>query len=324
MHEWYDVKVRGILGSGKLDVREIEILGRSLTWTEEGLEYEGSDKHRRALLEGLGMNEESKAVKSAAVKPEEIGQEEDTNMLDESEAKRFKSLAATLNYMSSDRSDVQDATKEVCKKMASPTKGSWKRLKKAGRCLTGVEKSVFFSIFCLFSIFFFSLHFPLLFCVFLFLSQYSSSFLVNIFLFLFKGRYLKGLEKVTWVMRSWRDDDEVNVDVHVDSDWAKGPERKSTSGGRMMINGTVVKHWSRMQATRALSTAEAEYYAVVTVAPEGLGMQSMMADMGLSAQAAKAIAFRRCLGKTRHVELKYLWLQEVTNSGRVKMRRIPG
>ena len=40
-------------------------------------------------------------------------------------------------------------------------------------------------------------------------------------------------------MRSWRDDDKVNVDVHVDPDWAKGPERKSTSGGMMMINGTV-------------------------------------------------------------------------------------
>ena len=37
----------------------------------------------------------------------------------------------------------------------------------------------------------------------------------------------------------------------------------------MMINGTVVKHWSRTQATRALSTAEAEYHAVVTGAAEG-------------------------------------------------------
>ena len=70
-------------------------------WTKEGLEYEGSDKHRQALLEGLGLNEESKVVNSAAVKPEEIGQEEDT------ETNRFRSLAATLNYMSSDRSDVQ-------------------------------------------------------------------------------------------------------------------------------------------------------------------------------------------------------------------------
>ena len=31
MHEWYDVKVRGVLGSGKRDVHEIEILGRNLT-----------------------------------------------------------------------------------------------------------------------------------------------------------------------------------------------------------------------------------------------------------------------------------------------------
>ena len=53
LHEWYDVKVRGILGGGKRDVHEIEIVGRNLTWTEEGLEYEGSDMHRGALLEGV-------------------------------------------------------------------------------------------------------------------------------------------------------------------------------------------------------------------------------------------------------------------------------
>ena len=46
-------------------------MGRNLTVTEEGLEYEGSDKHRQALLEGFGLNEESKAVNSAAMKPQE-------------------------------------------------------------------------------------------------------------------------------------------------------------------------------------------------------------------------------------------------------------
>ena len=55
MHEWYDVKVRGILGSGKRDVHKIEILGRNLAWIEEGLEYEGSDKHRRAIAGRLGV-----------------------------------------------------------------------------------------------------------------------------------------------------------------------------------------------------------------------------------------------------------------------------
>ena len=47
MCEWYDVKVRDILGGRERDVREIEILGRSLTWSEEGLGVRGQ---RRAPL----------------------------------------------------------------------------------------------------------------------------------------------------------------------------------------------------------------------------------------------------------------------------------
>ena len=65
------------------------------------------------------------------------------------------------------------------------------------------------------------------------------------------SRYLEGAERV------WKHD-EMNVDVRVVSDWRNGPERKSTSGCMMMVNGTAVIHWSRTQATRALSTADAE------------------------------------------------------------------
>ena len=61
-------------------------------------------------------------------------------------------------------------------------------------------------------------------------------------------------------------------------------------------------------------------------------MQSMMADLGVTtnvrvwtdSNAAKAIASRRGLGKTRHVVLRSLWLQDVTKSGRVTRVRIPG
>ena len=57
-----------------VDVREIEILGTSVSLSEEGLGREASGKRRRALLEGLGSIEESKTVNSTAVKgwdPEE-------------------------------------------------------------------------------------------------------------------------------------------------------------------------------------------------------------------------------------------------------------
>ena len=101
--------------------------------------------------------------------------------------------------------------------------------------------------------------------------------------------------------------------------------------GMMMVNGTVVKHRSGGQASCELSTAEAEFFAVMTGAVECLGMQLMMTDQGLSARirqwtdsnAAQAIASRRGLGETRHIELKCTWLQDVTKSGRVKMKWVP-
>ena len=93
------------------------------------------------------------------------------------------------------------------------------------------------------------------------------------------ARYLRGVERVMCPMRAGTHD-EMKVDVRVELDWADGTKRKSTSGGMMMIVGTVVKHWSRKQATGALSAAEAEHYAVITGAPEALRMQSLMTDSG--------------------------------------------
>ena len=110
-------------------------------------------------------------------------------------------------------------------------------------------------------------------------------------------RKLEKIEEGMQILEGrWRKHDGMTVDVHVYSAWAIGPVRKSTSGGMMMINGTVVTHRSNTQASRALSTAGS------------LGMQSMMTDVGLGARdrvwtdsnAAKAIASRRGLGKTRH------------------------
>ena len=54
----------------------------------------------------------------------------------------------------------------------------------------------------------------------------------------------------------------------------------------MMVNGTVVKHWSKTQASRALSSAEAEDHAVVRGGADGLGMQSMVIDLGLQSIVA--------------------------------------
>ena len=75
-----------------------------------------------------------------------------------------------------------------------------------------------------------------------------------------------------------------------------------------------IKTWSSTQAIIALSSGEAEYYGVVKAASVALGARSMMKDLGhevsiivhTDAEAAKGIASRMGLGKTRHIDVHYL------------------
>ena len=100
----------------------------------------------------------------------------------------------------------------------------------------------------------------------------------------------------------------------------------------MTVDGAGVKHWSRTQKARALSTGEAEYYAMVTGCAEGLGLQALAEDLGwkvtvriwTDSSAAKAVAKRRGLGKLRHVELKWLWVQDMVKEGRVQLKTVRG
>ena len=59
---------------------------------EEGLECEASDKRRQALLEGVWIDRGTETVNSGAVKPEKIGQDEDGEMLEDTEKTRFWEL----------------------------------------------------------------------------------------------------------------------------------------------------------------------------------------------------------------------------------------
>ena len=71
---------------------------------------------------------------------------------------------------------------------------------------------------------------------------------------------------------------------------------------------------------------------VTKAAAAALGFRSLMADLGVQVSArartdsnvARGIAGRRGVGKLRHIELKYLWLQDVVRDGRVRIGRIPG
>ena len=99
-----------------------------------------------------------------------------------------------------------------------------------------------------------------------------------------------------------------------------------------MLGGHCVKAWSETQAAIAKSSAESELYSVIKGSCEGLGMQTLMSNMGaevgislhLDARAAKGILERSGLSKVRHIDVNQLWLQEQCARKIVPLTKVDG
>ena len=63
------------------------------------------------------------------------GKIEEEERLDPKGDAKLRGLTARLNYLGQDRSDIQYAVKKLCKRMAKPTIGARKKLKKVVRYL---------------------------------------------------------------------------------------------------------------------------------------------------------------------------------------------
>jgi hypothetical protein len=66
----------------------------------------------------------------------------DVEVLEKKEAKRFRALAARLNFMSLDCPDLQFPIKQCSRDMAKPMNSSWTGIKKVARYLVGRKKVV--------------------------------------------------------------------------------------------------------------------------------------------------------------------------------------
>ena len=111
MANWFEIKVRGLLGPDPEDLKEITILGRIVRWMDDGIHYQADPKHRKIMLESLGMNEGTRVFKSNGDK-EVSSQGEDDLLLEKDKAKSFRGLAARLNFMSLDCPDLQFPIKD--------------------------------------------------------------------------------------------------------------------------------------------------------------------------------------------------------------------
>ena len=144
-------------------------------------------------------------------------------------------------------------------------------------------------------------------------------------------RYLKKYPDVGQCFGSQQIPSRLRVQVDADHG-GDAVTRKSTTGMVAMYGMHVLKHSSNIQSTVALSTGESEYYALVKGGSVGLGLQSLCADLGLDlgvttegdSNAAKGTVNRVGLGKARHIQTRYLWLQERVAEGHLKVHHVPG
>ena len=101
-----------------------------------------------------------------------------------------------------------------------------------------------------------------------------------------------------------------------------------------MIGGHCIRTWSTTQAPIALSSAEAEYYAMVEGAVKAKGLESMLKELGMfqdgpltllsDSSAARAFASRRGLGRMRHIETRMLWLQAEVQKQSIQLDTVIG
>ena len=145
------------------------------------------------------------------------------------------------------------------------------------------------------------------------------------------GRYLIGRPRV--VLRFERQHMPTRFDCSVDTDWAGCVRtRRSTNGGALLLGRHLIETWSTTQAVTALSSGEAEFYGIVKGGSVLLGMMSLMSDMGLKihgtvwtdSTTGKGIASRRGLGKVRHINTSFLWVQERVATNDFLLAKVKG
>jgi len=228
---------------------EVKYLNGSIRLTRAGLEIESDPKHVKVLLSEWGM-QECKGVETPLARDEEEAIE-DTELMIDKEASRFRRAAARINYVAQDRPDLSTASRKLSQGMSAPREGHEKMLKRVLRYLKS---------------------------------------------------YPRCISMMPWQTLP------TCITLLVDSDWAGCKStRKSSSGGCVMMGAHLIGHWSKMQATVALSSGEAELNAAVKGVSEVIGFKNvcdelgwpLKVEIGTDATVCKSILLRQGCGKIK-------------------------
>ncbi|OLP80292.1 Retrovirus-related Pol polyprotein from transposon TNT 1-94 [Symbiodinium microadriaticum] len=111
--------------------------------------------------------------------------------------------------------------------------------------------------------------------------------------------------------------------AYVDASWGseRSVERRSISGGCLMLGKACIKSWARLQQSVALSSAESELYALVEGSREALGARcavghilghegEIVPHIYCDSEAAVNISKIEGLRKLRHIDIRACFIQK--------------
>ena len=144
------------------------------------------------------------------------------------------------------------------------------------------------------------------------------------------ARYLVGTQMLT--LRFDHQEYGDTVRIPVDSDLAGSEERYSTHAGLEFNGGHLVDSWVASDQVRALSSGEAELYGIVDGSARGIFTKHMYEEMGrninIDVETDSTTAIGMCsrtgVGKTRHIQVRWLWIQDATREKVVRLRKVSG
>eukprot|EP00253_Pinus_taeda_P026168 PITA_26168 len=128
---------------------------------------------------------------------------------------------------------------------------------------------------------------------------------------------------------------DLTLHAYTDADWAGSmDDRKSTSGGAFFMGLRLVSWFNKKQSSIVLSTAEAEYVAAASCCTQLLWMMQTLQDLQITCTPpisifcdnTSAISISKnpvMHSKTKHILIKYHFLQEQVLEQKVKLEYVP-
>lgn len=146
-------------------------------------------------------------------------------------------------------------------------------------------------------------------------------------------KYLQGTRNLALVLGGKEKD--INVHSYCDADWAGEPDkRKSRSGFVIMVNKSPICWSSKLQASVALSSTEAEYICTSTGSKDVIWTRTILHELGFP-QTEPSIIYqdnKSCINiaesrkqqpGVKHIDIRYHFLRDRVASKEIKLVRVP-